>query len=196
MAPKVMKCPDGHFHQIVIGLGPYIADYPEQVWLSGIVSNWCAKWDALLTDLDGPGSHQHSHEKTKLLIDAYDSKVLWDDFDLLHQLIKGVFKDHLIKWILQYLHVEHREKVALEIIEDIDCWISSVPLFPGLHWFAEGCNFKQWMGDNSKALMKLCACSKHPIKLGILTIAFEVILSAIAGHITTCALSFWNLGFP
>ena len=41
--PLIMKCPDGHFHNIIFGLGPYITDYPEQVWLSGIVSNWCPK---------------------------------------------------------------------------------------------------------------------------------------------------------
>jgi hypothetical protein len=43
MKPKIMKCPDGHFRQVIFGLGPYIADYPEQVWLTGIVSNWCPK---------------------------------------------------------------------------------------------------------------------------------------------------------
>lgn|ERR1700761_5164872 len=42
-APTVVKCPDGNFRRAVFGLGPYIADYPEQVWLAGIVSNWCAK---------------------------------------------------------------------------------------------------------------------------------------------------------
>jgi len=39
--PKVVKCPDGHFCCAILSLGPYIADYPEQVWLAGIVSNWC-----------------------------------------------------------------------------------------------------------------------------------------------------------
>ena len=37
---KVVKCPDGHFCHAIFSLGPYIADYPEQVWLAGIVSNW------------------------------------------------------------------------------------------------------------------------------------------------------------
>ena len=43
MALLMVKCPDGNFRRAVFGLGPYIADYPEQVWLAGIVSNWCAK---------------------------------------------------------------------------------------------------------------------------------------------------------
>jgi hypothetical protein len=41
--PKVVKCPDGHFRRAIYGLGPYIADYPEQVWLAAIVQGWCPK---------------------------------------------------------------------------------------------------------------------------------------------------------
>ena len=33
---KVVRCPDGHFRRAIFSLGPYIADYPEQVWLAGI----------------------------------------------------------------------------------------------------------------------------------------------------------------
>jgi hypothetical protein len=42
--PKVVQCPDGHFRRAVYSIGPYIADYPEQVWLTGIVQNWCPKY--------------------------------------------------------------------------------------------------------------------------------------------------------
>jgi hypothetical protein len=42
--PEIIKCPDGHFRKAVYGLGPYIADYPEQVWLSAIVQGWCPKY--------------------------------------------------------------------------------------------------------------------------------------------------------
>ncbi|KAH9014753.1 hypothetical protein EDB85DRAFT_2076425 [Lactarius pseudohatsudake] len=153
--------------------------YPEQVWLTGIVSNWCPKCDALPTDLDGPGSHRRSQEKTDILVKTFDRNILWDDFglrhnivpftcsfpradihellapDLLHQLIKGVFKDHLVEWVLEYLYLTHREKAALEIIEDIDRRISAVPPFPGFRRFPDGRDYKQWTGDDSKALMKV-----------------------------------------
>lgn len=29
---------------MVYGIGPYIADYPEQVLLACIVQNWCPRW--------------------------------------------------------------------------------------------------------------------------------------------------------
>ncbi|KAF8491736.1 hypothetical protein F5888DRAFT_1619731, partial [Russula emetica] len=41
--PEVVRCPDGHFRWAIYGLGPYIADYPEQVWLAAIVQGWCPK---------------------------------------------------------------------------------------------------------------------------------------------------------
>jgi len=39
----VRHCPDGHFRRVIYDLGTYIADYPEQVYLAGIVQNWCLK---------------------------------------------------------------------------------------------------------------------------------------------------------
>jgi len=41
--PAVTLCPDGHFHRVIYGLGPYIADYPEQVLLTGVVQGWCPR---------------------------------------------------------------------------------------------------------------------------------------------------------
>jgi hypothetical protein len=46
--PEIVKCADGHFRRAIYGLGPYIADYPEQVWLSGIVQGWCPKYVFIL----------------------------------------------------------------------------------------------------------------------------------------------------
>ena len=41
--PHVMRCPDGHFRRAIFELGPFIADYPEQACLAGIVYGWCPK---------------------------------------------------------------------------------------------------------------------------------------------------------
>ncbi|KAH7903589.1 hypothetical protein BJ138DRAFT_1191650, partial [Hygrophoropsis aurantiaca] len=177
--PEVIKCPDGHFRRAVYGLGPYIADYPEQVWLAGIVQGWCPKCDARPANLDATGAHRRTHEKTDFLISCFDPGTLWDDYgiradivpfthsfpradihqllspDLLHQVIKGTFKDHIVTWINEYLHLEYGETRANEIIDDIDRRISVVPAFPGLRRFPDGRDFHQWTGDDSKALMKV-----------------------------------------
>ena len=41
--PIVLLCVDGHYRKAIFALGPYIADYPEQVLVSGIVQGWCPK---------------------------------------------------------------------------------------------------------------------------------------------------------
>lgn len=41
---EVVLCPDGHYRRAIYGIGPYIADYPEQVLLTCIVQGWCPKY--------------------------------------------------------------------------------------------------------------------------------------------------------
>ncbi|KAJ7219449.1 hypothetical protein GGX14DRAFT_533211 [Mycena pura] len=180
--PDIVRCPDGHFRRVIYGLGPYIADYPEQVWLAGIVQNWCPKCEAHPDHLDDGSAENarlRSRTKTEALITRFDPGILWDDYgirgdvvpftngfpradvhelicsDLLHQVIKGTFKDHLVTWVNEYLVLQHGEKRALEIIQDIDRRLSAVPEFPGLRRFPDGRDFHQWTGDDSKALMKI-----------------------------------------
>ncbi|KAI0319057.1 hypothetical protein OF83DRAFT_1228665 [Amylostereum chailletii] len=185
--PVVMLCADGHYRRIIFGLGPYIADYPEQVMLACIVQNWCPKCTARPSLLDGPGMRRCA-EHTDAVVNALGIKAAWenygivgevkpftDDFpradihellspDLLHQIIKGTFKDHLVGWVNQYLVEEHGQSRASAIVADIDRRIAAALSFPGLRCFPEGRGFKQWTGDDSKALMK-------------------VYLPAIAGHV-------------
>lgn len=42
--PAVYRCPDGHFCRVIFGLGPFIADYPEQVMLAGVKQGWCPRY--------------------------------------------------------------------------------------------------------------------------------------------------------
>ncbi|KAF8156943.1 hypothetical protein B0H34DRAFT_711270 [Crassisporium funariophilum] len=183
--PEVVRCPDGHFRRAIYSLGPYIADYPEQVWLAGIVQGWCPKCEARPNNLDGNfnATRRRRHEQTDLIIECFDPGTVWDYYgirtdvvpfthsfpqadihvllspDLLHQLIKGNFKDHLVTWVNKYLYIRDGETRAMEIIHDIDQRISVVPLYAGLRRFSDGQNFEQWTGDDSKALMKVYAAA-------------------------------------
>ena len=52
--------------------------------------------------------------------------------DLLHQVIKGFFKDHLVEWIGEYLRTIYGESWGNLIMDDIDCRIAATPPFTGL----------------------------------------------------------------
>ena len=102
---EVVKCPDGHFHCAIYGLGPYITDYPEQVWLVAVVQGWCPKYgpdfffgsapnnhqpvrcDAHLNDLDAEDTQWQSHQKIEFLITNFDPGVLWDDFGVCSNIV-------------------------------------------------------------------------------------------------------------
>ncbi|KAF8808481.1 hypothetical protein BYT27DRAFT_7222928 [Phlegmacium glaucopus] len=122
----------------------------------------CTAHQSKLNGKAGPWLKEHCQEAIEYL----SLGDLWDDFpraninqllspDLLHQVIKGGFKDHLITWVGEYLNIEHGTSKAKEIMDDIDRRIALAPSFPGLHWFPQGQNFKQWTGNDSKALMKV-----------------------------------------
>ncbi|PBK70781.1 hypothetical protein ARMSODRAFT_987857 [Armillaria solidipes] len=164
--PVVRQCPDGFYRWVIYDLGPYITDYPEQVLLAGIVQGWCAQCTAPASNLDVPADRR-SHAHTEALLDALagHGDALWDNYsidedillftfsfpradihkmissDLLHQIIKGSFKDHLVEWVFDYLVAKEGEARANAIMDDIDRWYSR--------------RFKQWTGNDSKALMKV-----------------------------------------
>ncbi|KAH9839287.1 uncharacterized protein C8Q71DRAFT_795564 [Rhodofomes roseus] len=175
----VVRCPDGHFRRVIYDLGPFIADYPEQVVLSGIVSGWCPKCLLPPDKLNMGGGEPRCREHTEHLAGTFDAELIWITWgvdvnvipfttyfpradiyelltpDLLHQLIKGTFKDHLVEWVEKYLYLVHSKPEARRRMDDIDRRIAAAPQFPGLRRFPEGRNFKQWTGNDSKALMKV-----------------------------------------
>ncbi|KAH9010076.1 hypothetical protein EDB85DRAFT_2077509 [Lactarius pseudohatsudake] len=175
--PEVVRFPDDHFRKVIYGLGPYIADYPEQALLACVVQGWCARCTAPASDLDSARPRSQAH--TEILVEEFELGVLWDEYglvgdivpfthyfpradinellspDLLHQLIKGAFKDHLVTWVNEYIEAKYPALQAQKILDDIDRRIALAPPFAGLRRFPEGRNFKQWTGDDSKALMKV-----------------------------------------
>ncbi|KAH9037927.1 hypothetical protein EDB85DRAFT_1888285 [Lactarius pseudohatsudake] len=115
-------------------------------------------------NLDGAGGRR-TRALTNLLVSSssFSSDELWDTYgidddivpftndfpradiyeslspDLLHQIIKAIYT----------------KSRADEILDDIDRRIAMTPPFPGLRRFKHGRRFKQWTGDDSKALMKV-----------------------------------------
>ncbi|KAI6095577.1 hypothetical protein EDD16DRAFT_1691590 [Pisolithus croceorrhizus] len=153
--PWVMKCPNDHFHRVICGIGPYIADYPEQVLISRMVQNWCGRCTASPNDLNASRPPCMA-ELMRALIEELQASVAWDEWgiDANIVLIKGGFKDHLVEWVGKYLELMYGKAGAKEWLVDIDCCIATAPPFPGLQRFPDGQGFSQWMGDDSKALMK------------------------------------------
>ncbi|KAH9008887.1 hypothetical protein EDB84DRAFT_1280891, partial [Lactarius hengduanensis] len=164
--PEVVRTPDGHFRRAVYSIGAYIEDYPEQVLLACTVYGWCPQ-------------NRRSRELTNALVNVLDLGMLWDQYgivgsvtpftsefphadihdiitpDILHQVVKGTFKDHLVSWVEDYLLLTYSKNNANAILDDIDRRIALAPPFPGLRRFPQGQGFKQWTGDDSKALMKV-----------------------------------------
>ena len=104
--PRVTLCSDGHFRRVIYGLGPYIADYPEQTLLSLVVSGWCPKWvwsigdvcyfvkldrcTALPTNLDDdltaiPRCHEHTEALQAAFVN--EPKILWDGYGIISDII-------------------------------------------------------------------------------------------------------------
>ncbi|KAI0652180.1 hypothetical protein C8Q79DRAFT_898811 [Trametes meyenii] len=177
--PDIVQCGDGHFRKIFYGIGPYIADYPEQALVACIVQGWCPICMRPKPDLEEGAGLPRGRAHTEFAVREFELGELWDNYgvvgdlvpftndfpradiheliapDILHQLIKGTFKDHLVTWIEKYLKDSLGDTKASEIIAQIDRRIATVPPFSKLHHFHEGRGFKQWTGDDSKALMKV-----------------------------------------
>ncbi|KAH9005820.1 hypothetical protein EDB86DRAFT_2824909 [Lactarius hatsudake] len=81
-----------------------------------------------------------SHAHTRLLKEAFE--------DLLHQVIKGTVKDHLVEWVTDYLYIVHGKASAKERLADIDQWSPAVFQGP---WFQT----MDRQRNDSKALMKV-----------------------------------------
>lgn len=173
----LVRCADYHFRRTIYGLGPYIADYPEQSTAAGTVYGWCVTSVSfpashhviltpslgvmliLLTSMDLLPNFAHSPNSWRSLnlrmmtpcglamalyltswwvpchhlfstadqhLQPFTTKFPRADIyelltpDLLHQAIKGTFKDHLVTWVEEYLKLVHGASRGLEILDEID----------------------------------------------------------------------------
>ena len=124
-----MACADGFVRRVFPILAAYVADHPEQCLVACCKENRCPR---CVVGRDELGSPEFSRKRDPAsMLDAMkdasmkDTKDLtclglrpnhpfWENLphcnifscftpDLLHQLHKGIFKDHVVKWVTQCL---------------------------------------------------------------------------------------------
>ncbi|KAG2043609.1 hypothetical protein BDR03DRAFT_978052 [Suillus americanus] len=93
---------------------PYIADYPEQLMVAGVVQNWCTKCTALPEHLDGVRGRR-TREFMLTLVDTLSSGLLWDQYGIDSDVV-----DHLMAWTEKYLAETQGEACKDVIMDDID----------------------------------------------------------------------------
>lgn len=181
---KAMVCADGLIRHVWPVFAAYIADYPEQCLVACCKENRCPICTVSPNERGShePQSRRTVQE-TMFFISrnhagerdtAFEAQGLrpvdqpfWQHMpfsdifssftpDLLHQLHKGIFKDHLVKW-------------CTEIISkaELDERFRNVPSHPGLRHFKNGISHvSQWTGTEHKEMEKvfLGLLASHPNK--------------------------------
>ncbi|KAJ6554136.1 hypothetical protein B0H10DRAFT_2348753 [Mycena sp. CBHHK59/15] len=133
----ITRCADGHFRRAIYGLGPYIADYPEQVLLTCIVQGYCPRCLSPAHDLDR-ASARRCTEHTEALLEGSTLKELWDDFGIVGDIVPFTTDfpradiHELISMDLLHKSSKEPSKITLSI------GIAIMPPFPGLRQFLSG----------------------------------------------------------
>ncbi|KAG1781874.1 hypothetical protein EV702DRAFT_1184927 [Suillus placidus] len=157
-----MVCADSLVRRVYPILAAYVADFPEQCLVACCKENWCPKCDPLNSLMRDPEVTKEILEKRKngqhpIQFDDNGLHAVYNPFwanlphaniflaftpDLLHQVHKGVFKDHLVKW-------------CLEIVgeDEVDARFKTMPDYPGLRHFKKGIStVRQWTGTEHKEM--------------------------------------------
>ncbi|KAG9030543.1 hypothetical protein FS837_003250 [Tulasnella sp. UAMH 9824] len=128
-----MTCADGNIRRVHPILASYIADYPEQCLMDNVEEY--EEYEAQgLRDVPEPFWEELP------LVNIYRCMTP----DMLHQLHKGVFKDHLFKWCTS------RKK------DEVDARFTRLPPFNGLRHFSKGIStISQFTGNEHREMEKV-----------------------------------------
>lgn len=169
-----MICSDGCIRRIFPLLAAYIADHPEQCLVTCVKESRCPRCKV---PADQRGSPVYSvlrdPEKTLEVLeqekDGFKPRAFvdeglrridpfWKDLpycdifacitpDILHQLHKGVFKDHIVSWMTRAMHGG---------ADELDARYMAMPDHPSLRHFKRGISLvTQWTGNEYKNMQKV-----------------------------------------
>ena len=168
-----MICTDGFMHRVHPILAAYIADFPEQCLVAcnkesrcpcclvesqdrGEVKEctYCSMVDMLKTLRHRQINKQLRKFDAEGLCEVFEP--FWKELpftdiftcitpDILHQLHKGIFHDHLVQWCLGVIG----EK-------EMDAHFQAISQYPGLHHFKKGISVvSQWTGMEHKQMQRV-----------------------------------------
>nr|VWO96661.1 Polyribonucleotide nucleotidyltransferase (EC (Polynucleotide phosphorylase) (PNPase) [Ganoderma boninense] len=169
----LMTCADGHIRRVFPILAAYIADHPEQCLIACCKENRCPRCLVPRKQRGSPTEHplRSQSETLEILREAEANTAsdrfadqglrpvyhpFWADLphtdifacitpDILHQIHKGVIKDHLVQWV---------QKIVGK--EDLDERFAVLPDAHGLRHFRRGISFiTQWTGSEAKEIEKV-----------------------------------------
>ncbi|KAG9123862.1 hypothetical protein FRC07_013710 [Ceratobasidium sp. 392] len=177
-----VRCADGGLRRVFPILAIHIANFPEQALISCVRESFCPicwvpreeradksarypKQDRGRT-LDALCDHINGYSRTIETLGIRPTRPFWVDLpyadihtclapDLLHQLDKGVFGDHVLSWC-----------TALIGKTEMDRRMKGMPRFQRLRHFARGISvISMWTGKEAKALActllsAVAACNK------------------------------------
>ncbi|KAF8253551.1 hypothetical protein K440DRAFT_533531, partial [Wilcoxina mikolae CBS 423.85] len=86
------------------------------------------------------------------------------NIDRLHQLLKGVFKDHTWEWMVDFLQDIYGAEKALKLIDEV---FFALPRFSNIHQFGNKLTrVKQWTGSEYKGMLKVWLAALGPLLKG------------------------------
>ena len=168
-----MVCADGWIRLVFLILAAYVADYPEQCLVGCCMENRCPRCIVEPTEQGSPKVsrcrdrqetlellNKHQQGRDPLQFEKQGLRAVYNPFwaqlphcdifrcftpDILHQLHKGIFKDHLVSWCTQIMGER-----------ELDKRFKAMNGYPGLRHFKKGISsVSQWTGTEHKEMEKL-----------------------------------------
>ncbi|KAK0476283.1 hypothetical protein EDD18DRAFT_1385437 [Armillaria luteobubalina] len=160
-------CVDGKTRMVYPLLAAYVADYPEQCLVGCCMENCCPKCLSKSDSLRNPKTIRilkqtaDGHKPQAFTdqglrpVDPFWRKLphcnIFNCFtpNILHQLHKGVFKDHVVSWATEAVHADKPK-------EELDCHFRAMTHHPSLCHFKKGILLvSQWTGNEYKNMEKV-----------------------------------------